>query len=72
MRKLADILAIAPVLKLCNIRSQQGNRKVNVVVEYMTEGRMGAIVIRDRETGQEIHRRETGKQEAYHKNKIIL
>ena len=35
-----------------------------------TESRMGSIVIRDRETGQEIHRRETDKQRAHHEMDI--
>ena len=64
MRKFADILAIAPVLKKCNIRHHRGDRKVSVSVEYATEGRNGAIVMSFEGTGQEIHRRETDRKEA--------
>ena len=62
VRKLADILAIAPNLTKCDISGQQGSRRVNVAVEYVEEGRMGAVVVKARETGQEIHRSETAKQ----------
>ena len=59
--KLADILAIAPNLQECDIRQQQGNRIIKVVIEYATEERMGSIIIKDRETKAEIHRREIDK-----------
>ena len=64
MKKLADILAIAPVLKECNIVSQSGNREVYVEVDYATEGNKGAIVINVRSTREEIYQRETDKREA--------
>ena len=47
VRKFAEILAIAPVLKKCDIGYQEGNRKVSVSVEYATEGRKGAVMLRD-------------------------
>ena len=50
VRKLADILAIAPVLEKCYVTGQKGERKVSIEVEYMTEGRMGNIVMRDKQT----------------------
>ena len=37
-----------------------------VDVEQATEERLGAIVILDSKTDQEIHRREIDKQGAYH------
>ena len=64
VRKFADILAIAPVLKVCEIEQARDNRKIKVEVQYATEGIKGAIVIFDKNTNQEIHRRETDKQEA--------
>ena len=64
VRKLADVLAIAPVLKECNISYQESNRKIYVEVNYSNEESMGAIVIFDTSTNQEIYRRETYKQEA--------
>ena len=70
VRKLAFILAIAPNLKKCNIKGQGGNRKVFVVVEYAEDGRRGAVVMKDKETDQEICRRETVKQEAEFKYKM--
>ena len=68
VRKLADILAIAPVLKKCDIGYQEGNRKISVDVEYATEVSLGAIVIKS--SGQEIHRRETDKKAASHRMSI--
>ena len=68
--KFADILAIAPVLKECNISRQIAGRKVRISVEYATEGRKGAIVMRDKKTKQEILRRETDKKEAHHHMEI--
>ena len=50
VRKFADILAISPVLKWCDIRIQSGDRKISVMVEYATEGRMGDVVISDKKT----------------------
>ena len=41
-----------------------------VVVEYAEEGRRGAVVMKDKETDQEICRRETAKQKAEHQMKI--
>ena len=70
VRKFADILATAPDLKKCSISYQEGNRKVKIKVEYATEERMGAIVIKDRNNNQEIHRRETDKQEAHNNMQI--
>ena len=52
VKKFAEILAIAPVLKECDLYQQQGNRKVKIEVLYATEGSMGAIVILDRGTNQ--------------------
>ena len=45
VRKFAEILDIAPVLKKCNISAQRGKRKIWVEVEYATEELLGAIVI---------------------------
>ena len=46
---------------------QQGIRKIKVEVKYATEGNMGTVVIKNRAGNQEeIHRRETDKQEAHH------
>ena len=45
VRKFADILAIAPVLKKCDFRGQQGNKKVKVEVKYSFKKKKGAIVI---------------------------
>ena len=60
VRKLADILAIAPALEACHFSSE----KIYVEVQYAIEGRKGAIVIRERKTKKEIHRRETDRQVA--------
>ena len=50
VRKFADILAVAPILKECNISEQSGDREVSVEIEYATEGRKGAVVISDMRT----------------------
>ena len=79
IKKFADILAIAPVLKVCNFRQQRGNRKVKVEVQYATEERKGAIVIQEIWVDgdgyiigeQEIYRRETKKQQAQNKMKFF-
>ena len=65
VRKFADILAIAPVLTKCDFREHEcnSNREVKFEVQYATEASIGAIVIIDKNTSQEIHRRETNKQE---------
>ena len=49
--KLADILAINPVLKKCDFRNRGVNldRRVRVTVEYATEGKMGTIKIWNRQ-----------------------
>ena len=59
--KFADIIATAPVLKECNISPSM----VRVQVEYASEEKMGAIVIKDWSDYHEIHRRETDKKETY-------
>ena len=61
--KFADILAIAPVLKKCDIVCPSGDRKVIVDVEYATKESIGAIVISNYKKGQEILRRQTDKKE---------
>ena len=71
MRKLADILATAPVLKKCNIKFPNYEGKIYVKVEYATEESMGAIVIMDHRTKEERYRRETDKQETYQKVDLI-
>ena len=38
VRKLADILATASVLKKCDISGQRGNREIKIEVEYATDG----------------------------------
>ena len=38
IRCLADILAKAPSLRICNIENQGGNRKVKAKVNYASEG----------------------------------
>ena len=73
VRKLAYILAIAPNLTKCDISGQPRNsRKVDVEVEYAEEARMGAIVVKDRWTRQEIHRSETAKQQSHNQMQITL
>ena len=45
VKKFADIIATAPVLKKCDIEFQSG-RLLVVVVEYASEGIIGSIVIK--------------------------
>ena len=54
----------------CNIKGQQGNRKVKVTVEYASDEGLGCIVLKDLATDQEICRRETTKTEALQKIEI--
>ena len=70
VRKVADILALSPNLTKCDISRQRGNREVVVEVKYACEGRMGAVVIKHRRTGQEIYRSETAKQQPHHQMQI--
>ena len=77
LRKLAKIFATAPVLKSCNIYSSF-SRMIGIKVQYATEGSMGTIAINKRvlkpgnyEDWKNITRRETDKQEAYHKMQIL-
>ena len=61
---------MTPSLKICNIDNQRGNRTVAVYVEYATETSLGAIIMKDKRTGQEIYRKETMKKETEHKMTI--
>ena len=45
VRKIADILAIAPVLKYCNIKGDHGRGKIRAEIEYKTEETMGTIKV---------------------------
>ena len=72
VEKLAHILQQAPALAKLDISGQLGNRKIKVKVMYayadafgeVDQDSMGAIIIKDRSTKQEICRKETSKQEA--------
>ena len=49
VKKIADILATAPVLEKCNIQQQRGSKNIEVAVEYATEDSMGAIIVKKRQ-----------------------
>ena len=66
LKKISDILAIAPVLKYCNIKSSYSYKKIKFEVEYKTEEKKGSIKVFEIELfgSNVIHTRETDKQKA--------
>ena len=64
-------------LKICDIKGrgkgkrQNGPRIINVEIQYANDKGMGCIVLSERNTQQEICRRETSKTEADQKIEIV-